>query len=433
MACNEGEGRGSTARRFVLPLFILVLLSAFPRESHAQFAADWGGSASLESGWDYDGNEGNPVLEQIGTLWASLDYAKTASLFLQGNFTTNVDRPYLFDIDMARLSFRIPRFPLLDSEIGVELGRFVFTDFSGFLLNHKADGARLALDFSYSSLSFAAAYTGFLLKPNSTIVLSRSDSFEASDDDVTYAPARALGVFLARIPDSVFDQDVVLSCILQQDLRPTSELVTGGSRVNTQYLGLGTEGPITNRLFLHVFGYVGMGTIGNDTIIFSDFEGLGLRFYWEEFFHTRVQFRVLRSSGDKGTFTLYEEKKDHSRAFLPISKQDTGIVFSPRMANITLVDFGYSLKPIDRLQTELRTILFFRTETGAISEGGLDSTDSVDHFLGPEFDLTANFRLYSDCGLSLGIGSFFPASGTKGAFYDDTPRYKATIKFFMTF
>ena len=433
MACIEGEGRLSPAFRLFLPLFIFVLLAAFPQATNAQFAFDWGGSASLESGYEHDGESGDPVLENIDSLWLSVDIAKTVSLFLQGSFVSNLDRPYLFDADIARLSFKLSRVPLMDSEVGVDVGRFNFNDFSGYLLNHKADGVRIGFDFPYASLSFAAAYTGFVIKPNSTILMSLSDSADANDDGVTFAPPRLIGEFLSRFPDAVFGQDIVLSGIAQQDLRKSADLVTGGKRVNTQYIGLGSEGSISARLFLHVFGYLGFGTIGDDTYILSNFEGLGLRWYWEEFFSSRIQARLLRSSGDKNTTSLYEGKKHWSGAFLPISNLDLGIVFTPRMGNITLVDFGYSMKPIKRLQTEVRGIMFFRTEPGAISENGIDAADTSDHFLGPELDLTASFRLFSDAGLSLGIGSFFPASGSAGAFVDNSPRYKATIKFNMTF
>jgi hypothetical protein len=346
----------------------------------------------------------------------------------------NLDRAYLFDLDIAKLSWRFPREPEPDAATVVDAGRFLFSDFTGQVLSHKADGLRVEWGFPFTNISAAAAYTGLVVKPNSTILMSLSDAKDSVDDDVYYGSPRLIEVVTLRVPAGVFGQDFVLSLAAQQDLRAyDSEAEAAVDRVNTFYTGLGTEGALFSSLYLDLFGYLCFGTVG-ETRLFAQLYGAGLRYFRQEFYSSRFEGRLLYAGGENNTDGFYKGSTDgESNQFFPISKKDTGIVFSPRLANITLLELGYSLKPLSLVQAGFQTFLFWRSTAGPISEGGLDPADMKDRFLGAEFDLTANWKLRSDVGLSFGFGLFFPAGGSGGAFLDDTPRFKGTIDAVLSF
>jgi hypothetical protein len=413
---------------------ISLFLTLFTGPAYPRDYLDFGGSVKAMTGFEHDGNDGVFLLEDTLTLWFSAHRGEFFSLTVQGSMVNNLDRPYLLDLDIAKLSWRFAREPEPDAATVVEAGRFLFSDFSGQVLSHKADGIRVEWGFPFTNISAAVAYTGFQVKPNSTILLSQSDAQEAVDDDVYYGSPRLVEVLTLRVPDGLFGQDFALGLAAQQDLRSyDSDSGDADDRVNTFYVGLGTSGSVFSTLYLDLFGYLGFGTVG-ESRVFSGMYGAGLRYFYREFYNSRFEGRFLYAGGEENGIGFYKAPADgESNQFYPISKRDTGIVFSPRPSNITLVELGYSLKPLPSVQAGVQCFLFWRSVAGPISEGGIDPADTTDRFLGTEFDITATWKLRSDVGFSFGFGTFFPAAGSGGAFLDAAPRFKGTIDAVLSF
>jgi hypothetical protein len=102
--------------------------------------------------------------------------------------------------------------------------------------------------------------------------------------------------------------------------------------------------------------------------------------------------------------------------FIPVSVEPVGLVFTPQLGNLFYITGSYSLKPLsfleagmgERFQTKLDLYMFFRSSDAPISEAGVDPT-ATSLYLGTEADLTLNYRLFSDVGMSLAAGLFFPS------------------------
>ena len=415
----------------ILPLLVLV---CFPSAAvWPESFIDYGGSLAVTAGVENDGIETEALLEDTLSLWVSATLGRF-TLMAQGSMVNSLERSYLFDLDAAKLSGRFPGSPDPDSEFAFDAGRFIFSDFTGYILNDKADGLRLEWNFPFTTVALAAAYTGWVIKPNTTVMMSQSDAIDSLDSEIYYAPPRLIETLLLHVPEAFLGQDLRITWIAQQDLRREEDYLLPGDKVNTYYFGVGADGPVLKNLFYDIFGFAGMGTIAHDTHIFSGFFGAGLKYYRQDALSTRYEMRVLYAGGEKGAARFYSDiGRTESSQFLPISKRDTGIVFSPRMSNIAMLELGYALKPLEPLQIDIRGFGFWRAATGPISESGVDQTDRDNRFLGLELDTRAEWRFYSDFGVTAGLGLFLPASGSLGAMYDDSLRIKFTLEAVFAF
>jgi len=361
-------------------------------------------------------------------LWAEMHFSPQLSLTVQGSYAFSLDLPYLFDVDTLKLDWKI--LPSLRAS----LGRFVFSDFTGHVLNHKLDGALFSVDFPFMVLSAGAGFSGLLLKPSSLILMSRSDSTDQSDDGVILAAPRLVEKLEVLFPNLLPRQDLTVSAILQQDFRPSSSLiqegeeqqfVTGlsGGRLTSEYFGLGVSGAIVSALYYDAFFYVSLGSTlsyveDSASVTGSSYQyeailaflgGIGLRYYNEALLSSRAELRAIISSGDADNTTYQEgNTAGTSTIFVPISQETLGLAFQPQLGNLLILNASYSLKPVSQLQLMAKAMSFLRPTTGAISALGIDPA-SGDLYLGTEFDGIANFRPFSDLGFALSLGFFLPS------------------------
>jgi hypothetical protein len=355
-----------------------------------------------------------------------------------------VDRPYFFDLETLSLTGTFPGALGDNSLVTFQAGRFWFSEFSGYVLDHNADG--LSLEMSYPGIiaMVSAGYTGLLFGESSSVILSKADS---SKDDVLFAPPRILEAGALLFPELFWGQDLVVSFLAQQDMRNQEELIAEGEeteivgkggRVHTQYYGLGMSGPISASVYQDVFFYLstgstlsyladassGTGYSYSYQPILSYLFGGGIRYFNEGALYSKIELNILFSSGD-ADYSFFLEGNTDGRAgnFTVISQPTFGLVFSPQLGNVFLAELSYSFKPFARsqyprmqnLQTMVNAYGFFRSTAGVISEGGIDpSSDSL--YLGTEVDAILNFRPFSDLGISLAGGIFFPNNGSGGAF-----------------
>ena len=156
--------------------------------------------------------------------------------------------------------------------------------------------------------------------------------------------------------------------------------------------------------------------------------GGGIRYYREDWLSSRAELRFLFASGDADyTVQFIEGNTDGlATSFVPITRSDLALEFSPSLGNLSVIELGYSLKPVNILQTGVTGYLFLRPTTGEISDTRI-SGDSL--YLGSEIDTIARIRLFSDLGAALSLGLFLPGNALGTAAGEPEFRGRLEISF----
>ena len=321
-----------------------------------------------------------------------------------------------------------------------QLGRFVLREFSGALLRERLDGVRVSYQTPLLDFTLGGGYTGLLMKESSNLLLSEADVTDDADADVYLAPPRLVGMMAFSFPDVAPDQSLDLAFILQYDARDPDDLSEDQGLVHTGYLGGGFSGPLGPTLFYDAYGYFGVGSVPTDDGGFLTYRslrsylaGVNFQYFFPEAAESILSFGYLYSSGDKDHGSFYDGNTvDNSTMFIGLTPPNLGVVFSPRLGNLMVTSLGYSAKPLKELQTALSVLGFFRPTTGVVSEVGINpASDSL--YLGTEVDLALNFRPFSDLGMSLRNGVFFPNTGGEAAFLEDARGNEYKVTFDATF
>ncbi len=425
--------------RRILTIALLCAACAF---SASALDFDFGGSIGNISSPSAGSLGTSPVwdMDQRNTLalWAGMYSGTTLSLVAQGSYTFTLDRPYLFNPDVLKLDWRI------SPAVQLTAGRFLFRDSTGLILLHTLDGLQTAFDLSFMSIRAGAGYSGFLLKPVSTIIMSRSDAADLSIPAEYLAARRLVEKLEVTFPQLLLRQQLTLSALAQQDLRWGADVIQPGQeaasvsgleggKLDSEYFTLGVSGPIAGPLYWDGFfsfsagrtlSYVadpasGTGFSWQYEPIYAFLTGASFKLYFESFLSSRLEIRGIWSSGDADNLSFQEgNTAGASNLFVPISVQPFGIAFTPQLGNLVILDAGYSVKPfagpvMENLMIKLESLSYLRPTLGAISLPGVDPA-SASLYLGTEADLILDFRPTSDLGLSLGAGLFLPSAAFTG-------------------
>ena len=425
----------TVVRRFLT----LVLLAGM---SLSLGAIDVGGTIDNSTSLTYAGGD-SWLQEDKLALWFSTLLGKSLEFTIQGSYTFSYQQPslieHILDIDLLQLQGAFLLGQNKSSQLTFRLGRFKSSDITSLVLDDNIDGLEVGWITGIANTVVSLGYTGLQWERVSTISISRADN--ADSDNL--APLRLVGSLQAQFPELFLRQDLFASLLFQQDLRPEGDnfAVDGnGGRLSSQYFGLGITGPIAPSLYHNTFAYLGTGTTPSDIAgipeyapILSFLSGFTLRYFIEEFFSSKVELRLLVSSGDED-FTVvlngYYEGNTTERAnvFVPISRQQLAVAFSPRLGNLVVLDASYSLKPNRYLQTSLKGVMFLRPTSGPIMDARTVDPDSK--YLGTEIDGIVNFRPFSDLGASLSLGVFLPMGG---AFVNQDTLVKGQLEISFSF
>jgi hypothetical protein len=428
-------------------------------------AFDFGGS--LHTGLQFSLNQ-EPVFRngETLTLWVGSRLGSSSQIKAQAHyrFSTELEpdtvEPYFFDLDLLHFSGTYPlrggRWPVLT----VDAGRYTFNDFSGNVLSHTLDGVSVGVLLPFATVDISAGTTALLRKESSDILVSKYDIYRNTEDDYVLAPPRIIGLATLTFVEPFLRQDLSLSTILQFDVSPRDELISEGlpvftadlgGRVNTQYYGIGVEGPIIGPLYWDSFFYAETGSLLSYTgteyqekSILGFLAGGSLRLFLEDGFHSMIELSGLYASGDADARSAVEgNQKGKSRQFLPIDSPALGKVFSPLLGNILSTSLHATLKPFFNANPESRNNIvefaitgttFFRPSTGPISVP--HNTESDKHYLGTEVDTEMTIRPFSDMGVVLSGGLFFPNRGEGKPFTEDQQKavsYKGTFELSFRF
>jgi hypothetical protein len=433
-------------------LAVLLCLTA------AAYAIDFGGTiendtkVGLGGGKTFD--QGNRI-----SLWAQVDFTDALVLNAKASYIYTLEDPLIYEIDAFALQ---GEFPILGESpflIKLNLGRFPLADFSGMVLDNRVDGLEVVYSNSFMDFRLAGGYTGFLFKKTTKVVLTKADSNDVADDDLYFAAPRLIGLAELSFPEAFLRQNIVLTALVQFDMRPEDELIkagetvedpTKGGHLNSQYFGLGMGGAIVPSLYYNLFGYLETG----ETLSYENGEykyapilafacGGKISWFLKDSLESILGLAVLFASGDNDYNTIIEgNTKGDANLFIPISKTELGVAFNPEIPNIFLISLEYSMKPLQslndpvwsNLQTAIKANLYFRAANGFISEDGVDlGSDSL--FLGVEPAVIANFRPFSDLGMVLSLGAFLPATTADiGAMAEGSPFiFVGRFEFFFGF
>lgn len=432
------------AKVFVLSLILATNLLA------GVFALDWGGTLDNSTTVDYTFTDPDARLLQQDkfALWLVNQFSPTLKLTAQGSFMYRYENPkpafpYLPDVDLLHLSGVFPLETQQGSLISYTVGRFIVNDFSGFVLADAVDGIKVGWTTWLANATLAVGYSGLRFDQASEINISWADY---NNDDL-FAPPRLIGLIGVEFPSVFRNQDFNATILMQQDFRsedglleegPAAEVTGQGGRLSTQYLGVGANGSLARSLYYRAFAYLGTGKslsyIDGEyryAWILSTLLGASLQYFNEDLAFSRATVRIMFASGDPDfTYSVIEGNREGlATVFVPVSNNDIALVFSPRLANLMLLETGYSIKPLRDMQMELKGLVFLRPTDGPVSDLRIDG-DSA--YLGSEIDAVARYRPFSDLGLALSLGLFFPAKGAFTAGERD-PEFRGNLQISFAF
>jgi hypothetical protein len=268
-------------------------------------------------------------------------------------------------------------------------------------------------------------------------------------------------------PELFRRQDLMVSLLFQQDLRPQTELLPEGEenlnaggllggKLHTFYLGLGLSGPMASLagLYYSTFLYTETGatlSYVDDPASFTGFSyqykpilaflgGINVDYYLEERSYSALGLSLLFASGDADSTSFQEGNSDKlAMQFTPISRPSFGLIFSPQLGNTLLVEIRYSIKPFSKsesqalrnVQAEFQLFNYVRPNESPISEIGIDTASDA-RYLGTEIDATIRFRPLSDLGTVFSLGLFLPANSAFSGIYAE-PQFLGRFEFSFGF
>ena len=394
---------------------------------------DWGGqlenttqaSGLLEEVDDSDITQSDKV-----TLWVKAEISPDMKFYANGGYQykyTDEEHEYLPLLSAFYLSGSSD---IRDKNLDYTLGRFRFADSKGKILNSLADGVKLSFPVGPVPLKLGVGYTGLVFIDSSDIELTAADAYESSDDDALWAPPRLVQFVSGRYNDLPGGAGLFFSLVAQEDFRTEDfieDYVPGTGQYHTQYGLIGLDGRITPELFFSVSGTLQTGQyiIPDPSESVYQIGGMvmtSLEYYANCKYTPVISVEAVYASGDTWG-KMFSADEDTFYSFIPISTSSKGLVYGAKLTNLIYGDLGISVKPHDTVQVALSAITFLRGVDGPVSDSSLTEESGGDAYLGEEVDLTINWRPFSDLGMSLSSGVFFPNS----SLYDiDDPQYKVS-------
>jgi hypothetical protein len=412
-------------RRVLFAVIMLTLLLSLSVPA-AALDFDWGGAVSNTTGFD-SADDGDVVQENRVSLWASgrkeFDLA-SLSLSGQGSYLFTDERAFLLDLDLLRFNGQFPGLLGASSVVETSLGRFPFSDPTGYILSHTADGASLRFLFPRVRLQFDGAYTGLLLNPSSDIRISGIDfSEEFDEEDNFFGPKRVFTQGQIVFTDLGRLQELVFYGLAQFDLREddgASELV------DSQYWGTLLSYRFGRNLYHDSFLTIGTSQLSGteDSEALSLLTGFSSRYLREDWLDSRFALRGIVATPNIPIEDLDAINVSFNIAQpRPLNSPALGKVVDPNLDALIFAGMDYSLRPflngsselMSRFQPSVGARFYFRPVldidsqtfkwTGAWAQ---TNPDSDSWFLGAEYDAGFVWRIFSDLSAGMSGAVFMP-------------------------
>lgn len=342
------------------------------------------------------------------SLYSSFQFTENFSLAVDGFYKFNyssdsVDNPHTFDFATFVATLPIGNTFMM-------AGRNSFQDYSGDILSHTLDGISITIPLGFGTLLGKAAYSGLV-----------------NDNEVSLFTTAQDGDVIRRIiegADIVKDLEAVSVWGSLYSLQDMNSLSTNLS----VYGGGGVSGSIGSDIYYTargnfqsgLFSYLDSVTDDNEAaLIYAGMGAVTLNWYIKngnELFQSMapyVSFDFGISSGDSDLVsttlgvTQSDDVTDGVSLYSPLVTGGPGVIYSVNNQNLTYFKLQGSVSPLKDLQTQLGTVLYFRTVEGVTSDSDVNA-DADGHYMGTEVSVTANYRPFSDLGVAVTGGVFFP-------------------------
>jgi len=205
---------------------LLVILSVCLC-SVAVFGIDFGVTLDNQTGVSYDG-EASLLQKDKAALWFDTALGENFSFTFQGSYTFNIERYFLMDVDVLKLSGKLPTGTAFPSSFNFSVGRIPLREFTEMVLAHRVDGISLQFGFPAFITSFSAGYTGLAAKPNSSIILTKNDLNNSMEDPLFFSSRRLIEKFDIRLFEVFLRQDLFISLLFQQDFTVDPDSIQEG-------------------------------------------------------------------------------------------------------------------------------------------------------------------------------------------------------------
>jgi len=196
---------------------------------------------------------------------------------------------------------------------------------------------------------------------------------------------------------------------------------------DSRYIGLGSEGTILLpdlRYHFEIVGEYGRSYAENQTATTERIRAMAMDFMLEYLFRTkmkpRISFEYIFGSGDSdrrlsATSTVGgNQAGTKDRAFNAFGFRDTGIAFSPKIANLNTYILGFSFYPFEntkllrRMEIGTKVFMYHKHHTnGPISDTTATQNSA---WVGWEWDVYCDWRITSDLTWTIRYGAFRPGA-----------------------
>jgi hypothetical protein len=259
---------------------------------------DWGGF--IDSASEIESSPQTAFDQELKVgLWFDARYSEGFGIYGRGSYGYNEGRPFFADIDSLyaggmRLLGGGGAGENRPALLRYSAGRVLFKEFTGYVLNHRLDGFLVGFEHPSFSLEGGAGYTGLTFVPSSTILVTQSDLLvqaDAPESGYGLASPKLIETFKMSFPALLYEQELILNVVAQQDLQNEEDLAAEDGRIHTEHIGFGLRGGLAPSLYQNLFFYLNLGQGQYDTLAFLF--GGALRYYNKDFYYSRVELSGL--------------------------------------------------------------------------------------------------------------------------------------------
>ncbi|TVQ37509.1 MAG: hypothetical protein EA384_11620 [Spirochaetaceae bacterium] len=381
-----------------LPLLFLVLSGLLAGGSNL-VALDAGGRFRAQGDFEqHEDPRGRLTLNAWAKLFPHLQGDATAELLIEGTVLYVIDDVAAADLEYFTARATLPARLGEQSVLGLKGGRYQLADSGGLVVDHRADGLGISLDYPRVGLRLAGGYTGLLLKQNAAIRMSAEDLTDLLDEQTTTASPRLIALMEVEFPELFARQSILLGGVAQFDRQSGDE-----DLVDTQYAYLGLSGRLFPGFYYQTVGLVG-GRQDTDDALDIDTSGIMLAGS-----HRFLIFVDALASSVVSMRALYASAEDNDfKAFLPITQPDL-VTLSPIVASdLLLGSIEYSFRPFGGADSEVLQ----NVGLGAYGAAVFAADPTKDGaYRGTEAGGRISLRPFSDIGGSVQVGAFIPDDG----------------------
>lgn len=387
---------------------LVIILIILGTSAIFGFNYDYGATIDSYTGYNFTDSSYLFGFEKL-SIYGSAQVNNNISLAIDGFYkfqfstSSNNEIKHILDFSLLSGSFII-------NNMKLDVGRNLMSDYSSRILNHKLDGAVFSLPLGPGDLIAKVGYSG-LVNQNEVSILQTSSDEENIPRIIEGA-------------DYIIDQN---TGTLWFSIYSLQDILNIDSNLSV-YIGGGYTGIIGTDVFYTLQGNFQTGLFPyfndksevNGAVIAA---GIGdINVVWfirgESSIVKRmtpfVSFDFGISSGDSNLISADlavadqpDEINNGVTIYTPISTGGPGSIYSINYQNLTYFKVKGSITPLDKLQTEIGTVLYFRTVEGPTSDNTLNNEEKG-NYLGVEFNMGVNYRPLSDLGISLNGGLFIP-------------------------